>query len=144
MVSLQAKTKLTPRFYLYEFLRSADHPGLAKKVDPSLYHICNLHMLCSTILEPVRRHLKCPVSITSGMRSPALNEAVGGAKNSLHQHGKAADFAIGNPEHLFKAYEYIRDELPNAYSELIYHADRHFIHVALPHPKRNQKQEIRR
>ena len=142
MVSLQAKKRLTNNFWLYEFLRSKDHPGLAGELDPKLYHIGNLHMLCATILEPTRKHLRCPVVITSGFRSPELNEAVGGSDRSLHMHGKAADITIANPDHLFKAYEFIRDELPYAYSLVSYYRERNFIHVGLPHPGRCQNEEI--
>ena len=44
-----------------------------------------------------------PIIITSGYRSPALNEAVGGVKNSAHVAGRAADFIIpgvGSPLHI--------------------------------------------
>jgi hypothetical protein len=84
------------------------------------------------------------VGISSGLRSPELNRAVDGSEKSLHMHGKAADFTIGNPENLFQAYEFIRDELPHAHIELIYYADKNIVHVALPHPGRGQLQEIRK
>lgn len=43
-------------------------------------------------LEAVRVRLGCaPIIISSGYRSPAVNAAVGGAANSQHMRGEAAD-----------------------------------------------------
>jgi hypothetical protein len=47
--------------------------------------------LCSSLLEPVRSKFG-PVSIHSGYRSKAVNEAIGGSKTSQHMKGEAADF----------------------------------------------------
>lgn len=43
-------------------------------------------------LEAVRIRLGAPIIVSSGYRSPELNVAVGGAKNSDHTRGDAADF----------------------------------------------------
>lgn len=66
----------------------------------------NLKELCVNILEPIREYVKTPIIITSGYRSPAVNKAVGGAKNSQHMSGQAADFIVkgwskGQMEDLF-------------------------------------------
>ena len=45
------------------------------------------------MLEPLREAFDTPVIITSGYRSPPLNEAVGGVRNSQHTKGEAADIA---------------------------------------------------
>jgi hypothetical protein len=142
MVTLKAKMRLTEHFHLYEFLRSKEYPGLAKKLDPSPVHINNLYFLCATVLEPARQNLGRPIHITSGFRNEELNKAVGGSRKSLHMFGKAADFTVANTEHLFKAYEFIRDELPYSYSYLKYDGTKKFIHVGLPHPGREQREEI--
>lgn len=44
-------------------------------------------------LEKLRRRIGQPLRINSGYRTPKHNKAVGGAKNSLHMTGKAADIA---------------------------------------------------
>lgn len=49
------------------------------------------------ILEPLRIHLGCPVVVTSGYRSPAVNAAVGGVRNSQHLRGCAADIKPADP-----------------------------------------------
>lgn len=43
-------------------------------------------------LEAVRIRLGAPIVVSSGYRSPELNVAVGGSKNSDHTRGDAADF----------------------------------------------------
>lgn len=54
-------------------------------------------------LERVRRVLGHPVIVSSGYRSPKLNVAVGGSKNSQHCKGEAVDFTcpgFGTPEEI--------------------------------------------
>jgi uncharacterized protein YcbK (DUF882 family) len=43
-------------------------------------------------LQVLRDELKVPITITSGYSSEAHNKAIGGAKNSRHVIGDAADF----------------------------------------------------
>lgn len=45
-------------------------------------------------LQIIRDHFQKPIVIISGYRSPARNEAVGGAKKSQHMEAKAADIKI--------------------------------------------------
>ena len=49
-------------------------------------------------LQRIRDRFARPVTITSGYRSPAHNRAVGGATNSLHTKGQAADIYIEGVE----------------------------------------------
>jgi len=46
------------------------------------------------ILEAVRQHFGKPVTITSGCRCPNHNRRVGGASNSQHVFGRAADIQV--------------------------------------------------
>jgi hypothetical protein len=56
-------------------------------------------------LQKVRDLLGKPIIITSGYRTPAHNQAIGGASNSMHIYGKAADCHMsGVPLHKFLAY----------------------------------------
>lgn len=101
MISLnQSKNiKLSENFTLFEFLDSstASRLNLHKYQEeiPELY-ILNLRRLCDNILEPLRKHTKEPVIISSGYRSPQLNRAIGGARQSDHMTGKAADIQTKN------------------------------------------------
>ena len=46
------------------------------------------------VLEDIREHFDAPVKINSGYRTPYWNEKVGGAKNSYHCKGMAADIVV--------------------------------------------------
>lgn len=50
--------------------------------------------LATKLLDPIRSKLGKPVRVTSGYRSPEHNAQVGGAKNSNHLRGEAADIAV--------------------------------------------------
>lgn len=46
------------------------------------------------VLENIREHFNKPVIINSGYRTPEWNAKVGGAKNSYHMKGMAADIVV--------------------------------------------------
>lgn len=48
------------------------------------------------VLEELRSHVCFPITITSGNRTMQHNAAVGGANNSLHLVGMAADIQVKN------------------------------------------------
>jgi hypothetical protein len=58
---------------------------------PTAEHIENMKQLAENIFEPIREHFGCPIYISSGYRSQALNAAIGGALNSQHNRGMAID-----------------------------------------------------
>ena len=97
--------QLSEHFSLSEFTRSATAAkyGIDNTFDPSnpahAEIIANLRNLCEQVLEPLRAFASQPIIISSGYRSPALNRAVGGAKNSQHLTGEAVDIRI--PMHAF-------------------------------------------
>jgi uncharacterized protein YcbK (DUF882 family) len=54
-----------------------------------------------TLLEELRAHFGSSVTINSGCRCPDYNESIGGAKNSQHVVGRAADIVVnGTPPDL--------------------------------------------
>ncbi|MBA2606867.1 MAG: D-Ala-D-Ala carboxypeptidase family metallohydrolase [Acidobacteriota bacterium] len=81
---------LSADFKLWEFVVSttADQNGI--KNLPNETEIAHLRLLCQKILQPARNALG-PLKITSGFRSEKLNKLVGGAENSDHRFGYAAD-----------------------------------------------------
>lgn len=86
--------KLSKNFSLREFTRSAtaDREGISN--DPTEEHIENLKKLCDNVLQPLRDAIGMPIRLTSGYRSKALNEKVGGSTTSDHSHGRAADLEL--------------------------------------------------
>lgn len=83
--------KLSANFTLEEMVIS--ETAARKGIDntPSDEIITNLKQLCKYVLEPLRTLIGVPLLVTSGYRSHALNKAIGGAKNSQHCLGLAAD-----------------------------------------------------
>lgn len=86
--------QLTPHFALSEFLKSEYASRHGIDMTPSEQIKGELLALCEHILEPLRIHLGKPVIVTSGYRPPALNAAIGGARDSRHQYGRAADIHV--------------------------------------------------
>lgn len=83
--------QLTKHFSLAELTRSDTALRLGIDNTPTRHHLANLHVLAAK-LEEVRALLGHPIIITSGYRSPALNQAVDGSATSSHREGLAADF----------------------------------------------------
>lgn len=71
--------------------------AIRKGIDnsPPTEILSNLHVLADG-LERARIVLIAPIIITSGYRCQKLNEAIGGAKNSQHTQGLAADIKVPN------------------------------------------------
>lgn len=61
---------------------------------PDLKSLDNLLTLVVCCLQPIRNLIKKPMIITSGFRSSKVNFFAGGAINSQHLYGQAADFVI--------------------------------------------------
>lgn len=82
---------LSPHFTLEELTISnvAARSGIDNA--PSEEAITQLRILTAG-LEEIRELLGRPVHISSGYRCPELNKAIGGAPNSQHMSGNAADF----------------------------------------------------
>ena len=91
--------KLSENFNLEEFTHSDTAEKKSISNIPNVNVIENLKGLCGNVLEPLRNHFakndrNVKLYINSGYRCPALNKAVGGANNSNHLYGYAADIAI--------------------------------------------------
>ena len=92
-------TPLTEHFTLDELIFSSVAQRRGLDNTPDLETVSRLTVLAMG-LERIRAILKAPMHIDSGYRCPGLNTAVGGAKNSAHVDGYAADFtcvAFGPP-----------------------------------------------
>ena len=71
------------------------------------YQRMNLEKLILRVLDPIRSLYGKPIYVNSGFRSERLNELVGGAKNSQHLQGEAADITAGNPKENKKLWDVI-------------------------------------
>ena len=91
IIQLNSGAKLSPHFTLGEMTRSKSHPEVYNI--PSHEAIANLKHLCQW-LEVLRERSGGPVRINSGYRSPQLNRKIGGAANSNHLSGCAADIRV--------------------------------------------------
>jgi zinc D-Ala-D-Ala carboxypeptidase len=87
---------LSKNFALAELIEagSARRLGLDEQFNPSDEIIINLTKLCCNVLQPLREAVGHSIIINSGYRSPKVNKAVGGAKNSDHLYGYAADISL--------------------------------------------------
>lgn len=91
-------TQLTPHFTLGELTRSDTAVRLGIDNVPSPEHVKNLILVCTHILEPVRK-VYGPVRVNSGYRSLALNMAINPITTTIdrlskHCTGQAADFEV--------------------------------------------------
>jgi len=122
---------LSKNFGLDEFVKSNKARQLGIDNTPGPMEIANLGALVINVLQPLRDAMGFPVIITSGYRSPALNEAVGGSTNPISQHtkGEAADI-VGQDK--AKMFYYIKNNLP--FDQLIWESGNNdqpdWIHVS--------------
>lgn len=87
-----------------------------------------LQKLVDNVLDPLREWYGKPIIVNSGYRCEALNKAVGGASNSQHKSGEAADITAGSKEENKKLFEYIKDNLP--FDQLIDESNFTWVHVS--------------
>jgi hypothetical protein len=102
-------TRLSQNFTLQEYTKSQTATRLGIDNSPNLEHLANAKELFTYVVQPVREHFGV-TRITSGYRSPALNEAIGGSSRSQHSKGQAVDFECSGTDNLTVA-KWIRDNL---------------------------------
>lgn len=83
--------QLSRHFTLEEMTRSDYAASHNLSNQPSRDELVRLQFLALNVLEPLREAWGAPIVVTSGYRSPAVNKGVGGANNSQHMRGMAAD-----------------------------------------------------
>ena len=84
-------TRLTANFTLAELTKTST--GIPNQ-PPSKSEIYSNLLRTAKMLQSLRDWLGKPIIVNSGYRSPAVNKAVGGASNSSHMYGLAADIWV--------------------------------------------------
>ena len=106
--------KLSQHLDLSEVVRSesAKRKGISNM--PTAEHIANFKLLAEKVFQPIREHFRCPIHISSGYRSAALNRLIKGSSNSQHCKGQAVDIDMdGSPNGVTNkmVFDYIKDNL---------------------------------
>ena len=131
--------QLSENFTLEEMVASstARLRRIANNPDPD--QIIQLKKLCENILQPVRSQYGNAIKVTSGFRNERLNKIVGGAKNSQHVKGEAADIVCQDNKKLWSLMVQMISTGEITVGQLIDEKNLSWIHVSLPdHKHRNQ------
>lgn len=118
--------KLTKNFYLEEF--EIKKEGYQSQI-PKEYQY-KIFLLCVYDLQPIR-DVHGKVIVTSGYRTYYYNKLIGGAPNSQHMIGEAADIVTPDAD-LFEVFMWAKDNL--TYGQLIFEdkKGKRWIHISLP------------
>ena len=135
---------LTKNFTLEEMVYSdtAIRNNLDNVPGPDI--INNLRDLCQHVLQPVRDNLGAEIIVSSGYRSPDVNAINGGAKNSQHLVGEAADIkcpTLGNAALYYAIADY------GIFDQLIWekgdNENPDWVHISYTTKRTNRKQKLR-
>lgn len=137
-------TKISKNFTLEELCASETAKKLGIRNNPGQTDIINLCALVHHVLQPLREAMHEPIKIGSGFRSLALNNAVGGVRNSQHMRGEAADLCIdGDLAKGKKWFEWIKAHCE--FDQLIWEHNAkgsYWVHVSYRADGLNRKQVI--
>ena len=126
--------QITKNFTLTEL--TTTNTGITN--NPNRQEVLALIRLTGKVLQPARDLYSSAIRVNSGYRSYAVNKAVGGARNSQHILGEAADITVHSKEGNKKLFELIRDNLN--YDQLINERNYSWIHVSYKSEEKNRKQ----
>jgi zinc D-Ala-D-Ala carboxypeptidase len=100
----QKDFRISKNFKLSEFTKQNGVDFMLFDIDS----ILNISSLCCNILQPISDKLNYKITVSSGFRTVVHNESVGGADNSQHLVGEAADIICQN---LREVFEFIKTSL---------------------------------
>lgn len=105
----------------------------------------NVKALVENVLDPLREKYGKPIKVNSGYRCPNHNLAVGGATQSQHMKGEAADIAPGDSgqvtgDSLERMVEIIKQN--GKWDQMIVYPT--FVHVSWKRFGTNRKQTLRK
>ena len=138
--------RLSKNLTLQEATKSATAIKKGISNEPTIEHMENLKAIAENIFQPVRDYFNIPIAITSGYRSKALNDLIGGSAASQHCKGQALDIdcdvygGLSNRE----VFEYIKDKLD--FDQLIWEfgneQDPDWVHVSYKKEGRNRYESL--
>jgi hypothetical protein len=147
--------QLSKNLALAEVTRSetAKRKGISNMPTPE--HIENFKKLAENVFQPIRDHFGCPIHISSGYRSEALNKAIGGAgkmvngkyvPSSQHCTGEAIDIDMDGTSITNKqVFDYIKEHL--SFDQLIWEfgtdANPDWVHVSFESTGKQRKQVLK-
>lgn len=97
----------------------------------------NIAQLVDHVLDPLREAWGRPITVNSGYRCAELNRVVGGAKNSQHLTGEAADITTGNNADNRRLFQLAID-LGLPFDQLIDESNFKWIHISYSPRHRRQ------
>ena len=137
-------TPISKNFTLEEMTASRTAKEKGIRNNPGQTDIVNLCGLVHNVLQPLRKWWGREVKIGSGFRSLALNNAVGGVRNSQHMRGEAADLCIdGDMAKGRKWFEWIKANCE--FDQLIWEHNTkgsYWVHVSYRADGKNRRQVI--
>lgn len=140
--------KLSEHLSLAEVIRSETAKRRGVSNMPTEAHLANFKLLAEKVFEPIRNHFGNPIHISSGYRSKALNEAIGGALSSQHCTGEAIDIDMdGSADGITNkmVFDYIKDNLE--FDQLIWEfgtsTNPDWVHVSYESTGRQRKQILK-
>lgn len=97
----------------------------------------HLKELVENLLDPLREAWGSPIHVNSGYRCEKLNKAIGGAKNSAHKYGYAADIVPANGK-IYEFKLFVRKWLKENYIKFDQYIDEqkgnsHWVHLGYKH-----------
>ena len=131
---------VTENFTLEELYKSSTAEKLKINNTPNEEVKNSLILLATKVLQPLRVAFGKPITVTSGYRSPLLNQAVRGAKTSQHLKGEAADLKCSDNKKLFETSKKLIEEKKIEVGQLIDEYNYSWVHISLPNLK--HKNEI--
>ena len=99
-------------FSIEELTASTEARKMGIDNTPTPEVVVNLTELVEAVLDPLREKYGRPIHVSSGYRCPRLNKAVGGAANSQHTTGEAADIYVSRARELAELFSLIYYTLP--------------------------------
>lgn len=104
--------KISEHISMKEALRSNTAQRLGINNMPDNDTFVSMQITAEHIFEPLRNHFNEPIYISSFYRSPELNKAIGGSKNSQHCKGEAIDIDdVYSKASNADFFNYIKDKL---------------------------------